>query len=208
MSDALSELYLGCCVLKRFEDDGCPESDRPIVDMCLQNALYRCQQALGGAIDNFPNLPVRWLLRLAVFPLGRPYRPASDRLASACVRLATEPGEVRNRLTREIFVSRDPNDPTGILEVTLEKVVAAEEAERKLERAIRQGLVRRFHGIDWIGDAVTKGVLTSAEGDQLREVEALTQRVIAVDHFDPDEVRPHYMTAGHNVTSAGSVAAQ
>ena len=208
MADALSELYFGCCVLKRFEDDGCPETDRPIVDLCLTNALYRCQQALSGAVDNFPNLPVRWLLRVAVFPLGRPYRPASDRLASACVRLATEPGQTRDRLTREIFVSRDPNDPTGILEVTFEKVVAAEEAERKLERAIRQGVVRRYHGIDWIGEAVEKGVLTRSEGDQLKEVEALTARVIAVDHFDPDEVRPHYMTAGHNTATGRGLAAQ
>lgn len=208
MADALSELYLACCTLKRFEDDGCPEADRPIVDMCLENALYRCQQALGGAVDNFPNLPVRWLLRIAVFPLGRRYRPAPDWLASKCVRLATEPGEVRNRLTREIFVSRDPNDPTGILEVTLEKVVAAEEAERKLERAIRQGDVRRYHGIDWIAEAVEKGVLTRAEAEQLKEVEALTARVIAVDHFDPDEVKPHYMTAGHNVAGTRGLAAQ
>ena len=80
--------------------------------------------------------------------------------------------------------------------MTLEKVVAAEEAETKLERAIRAGTVRRYHGIDWIGDAVAKGVLTEAEGAQLREVEALTARVIAVDHFDPAEVKPHYMTAG------------
>jgi acyl-CoA dehydrogenase len=206
MADVLSEIYLGCCVLKRFEDDGCPEADRPIVDMCLANGLYRSQQALAGAIDNFPVAPVRWGLRLAVFPLGRRYRPAPDRLASACVRLATEPGEVRNRLTRDIFVSTDPTDATGLLEVTLGKVVAAEEAERKLERAIRQGTVRRFHGLDWIGEAVEKGVLTAAEGDQLREVEALTARAVAVDHFDPDEVKPHFMRTGHNRMASGMAA--
>jgi len=113
-----------------------------------------------------------------------------------------EPGEVRDRLTRYIYVSKDPKDPTGLLEVTLEKVVAAEEAERKLERAIRAGTVKRFHGLDWIGDAVKAGVLTEAEGAQLKEVEALTARVIAVDHFDPAEVKPHYMTAGHNTRAA------
>ncbi|MEZ5819003.1 MAG: acyl-CoA dehydrogenase [Hyphomicrobiaceae bacterium] len=208
MADALSELYLACCVLKRYEDDGRSADDRRIAEMCLQNALYRCQQALSGAIDNFPSAVVRPLLRLAVFPLGHPYKPASDRLASQCVRLAIEPGAVRDRLTREVFVSRDPNDPTGVLEVTLEKVVAAEEAERKLERAIRQGVVRRFHGLDWIGEAHAKGVLTEPEANLLKEVEALTQRVIAVDHFDPVEVKPHYMTPGHNVRGAETAAAQ
>ena len=202
MADALSELYLLACVLKRYEDDGRPANDRHIVELCARNGLHRFQEAMAGVIDNFPNALVRLKMSAIVFPLGRRFRPASDRLGSTCVRLAIEPGEVRDRLTREIFVSNDVNDPTGLLEVTLEKVVAAEETERKLERAIRAGTVRRYHGFDWIGDAVGKGVLTEAEGAQLKEVEALTARVIAVDHFDPAEVRPNYMTAGHNARAA------
>ena len=31
LADALSELYLLCCVLKRYEDDGKPANDRHIV---------------------------------------------------------------------------------------------------------------------------------------------------------------------------------
>jgi acyl-CoA dehydrogenase len=207
MADALSELYLLACVLKRYEDDGRPAGDRHIVEMCARNGLFRCQQALGGAIDNFPSGLVRVKLRAIVFPFGRPYGPASDRLASQCVRLATEPGEVRDRLTREIFVSKDPRDPTGVLEVALEKVVAAEEAERKLERGIRQGVVRRYHGIDWIAEAEAKGVLTGAEAKLLKEVEELTARVIAVDHFDPAEVKPNYMSPGHNARAVRQEAA-
>ncbi len=34
---------------------------------------------------------------------------------------------------------------------------------------------------------MAKGIVTESEGQQLREVEALTARVIAVDHFDPAE---------------------
>jgi acyl-CoA dehydrogenase len=86
--------------------------------------------------------------------------------------------------------------------VTLEKVIAAEDAERKLERAVRAGTVRRYHGIDWIGEAAAKGVVSESEASLLREVEDLTARVIAVDHFDPAEVKPHYMTAGHNTRAA------
>jgi acyl-CoA dehydrogenase len=201
LADALSELYLLACVLKRYEDDGKPAGDRLIVELCARNGLYRFQQALDGTIDNFPNWFVRLKLRGLVFPFGRPYRPASDRLGHQVVALALEPGEVRDRLTREIYVSRDVNDPTGLLEVTLEKVVAAEEAERKLERAIRAGTVRRYHGIDWLGDAERQGVLTTAEAKLLREVETLTARVIAVDHFDPAEIKPHYMKPGHNAQS-------
>ncbi len=151
---------------------------------------------------------VRWLMRRCVFPLGRVWRPAPDRLGHEIVRLACEPGDVRDRLTRHIFVSKDVRDPTGLLEVTLEKVIAAEPAERKLERAIRDGVVRRYHGIDWIGDAAAKFVLTAEEATLLREVEDLTARVIAVDHFDPAEVRPNYVSLGHNSKASQGLAAE
>jgi len=198
LADALSELYLLSCVLKRYEDDGRPISDRPIMDLAARNGLYRFQEALAGTIDNFPVTWARVLMRLLVFPLGRRFRPASDRLGKEAVKLVLEPGAVRDRLTRYIYVSRDPRDPTGVLEISFEKVVAAEEAEKKLERAVRAGTVRRFHGIDWIGDAARHGILTEAEAGLLREVEPLRDRVIAVDHFDPAELEPHYVSIGHN----------
>jgi len=207
LADALSELYLLACALKRFEDDGRPEVDQPIVDLVARNGLYRFQNALAGAIDNFPAAWARVLMRLLVFPLGRRFRPAPDRLAREAVKLAIQPGTVRDRLTRYIYVTRDPNDPTGLLEVALEKAVAAEETEKKVERAIRTGQVRRFHGIDWIGDAVRQHVISEAEAQLLREVEALREKVIAVDHFDPAEVKPHYMSTSHSIQAANGKAA-
>ncbi len=198
LADALSELYLLSCVLKRYEDDGRHEADRTIVDLAARNSLYRFQEALAGAIDNFPVAAVRVLMRMLVFPLGRRFKPAPDRLGKEAVRLVLTPGEVRDRLTRDVYVSRDPRDPTGLLEIGMEKVIAAEEAERKAERAIRAGKVRRFYGIDWIGDAIRQGILTEAEAGLMREAEAITDRVIAVDSFDPAELKPHYTKIGHN----------
>jgi acyl-CoA dehydrogenase len=202
LADALSELYLLSCVLKRYEDDGKPANDRHIVALCARNGLFHFQEAMRGAIDNFPVAPVRWLMRLAVFPLGAHYKPAPDWLGHKAVELVLVPGEVRDRLTRYIFVSSDPNDATGALELAFVKAVAAEAVEKKLNRAIRDGRVQRVHGTDWFADAIKQGIITAAEGEQLRELEALTARVIAVDHFDPAEVRPHFMMPGHNARAA------
>lgn len=196
LADALSEIYLLCCVLKRFEDDGRPQSDRAIVAFAAANGLNRFEEALRGTVENFPNPAVRALLRVLVFPFGRHYFPAPDKLGSKIVRLVTEPGEVRDRLTRDIYISNDPDDATGLLEVTLKKVVAAEEAEKKLERAIRAGTVRRYHGLDWITAAADVGSITESEALLLREVETLTARAIAVDHFAPEELTPNYRKVG------------
>jgi acyl-CoA dehydrogenase len=206
LADALSELYLLSCMLKRYEDDGKPEADGHVVALAAGNGLYRFQEALRGAIDNFPVAPVRWLMRLVVFPLGAHYRPAPDWLGAKCVDLVLTPGDARDRLTRYIYVSHDPDDPTGLLEVAFAKAVAAETAEKKLDRAVRAGHVRRVHGTDWIGDAAKLGVVSDDEAQALRELEALTARVIAVDHFDPAEVKPHYMTPGHNARAVQSAA--
>jgi acyl-CoA dehydrogenase len=195
LADALSEIYLTACVLKRFEDDGKPEADRAIVTFAARNGLHRFEEALRGTVDNFPNRAVRAALRVIVFPFGRHYAPAPDALGSEIVRKVLVPGEVRDRLTRDIYVSEDPDDPTGLLEAALRKVVQAEEAEKKLERAVRAGTVRRYHGRDWIGEAADAGTITESEAQLLREAEALTQRVIAVDHFAADELMPHYRKA-------------
>jgi acyl-CoA dehydrogenase len=100
------------------------------------------------------------------------------------VRAALEPGEFRDRLTRDIFISNDPADRLGLLEYTLLRAVACEEADKKLERAIRKGEVRRFHNNDWIAEAETKRVLTHEEARDLAELRDLVARVIAVDDFD------------------------
>ncbi|MTD92821.1 acyl-CoA dehydrogenase [Hyphomicrobium sp. xq] len=212
LADALAELYILACVLKRYEDDGRLSSDRTFVDLAAMNGLYRFQEALRGVVDNFPIPAARWAMRIVAFPFGNPYRPAPDVLGHRAVKLVMEAPEVRERLTRYIYVSHDPDDPTGLLEVTMKKAIAAEEAEKKLERAIRAGTVRRYHGIDWIGEAMAQGVVTESEGQQLRELEALTARVIAVDHFDAAALKPNYRTTpdvlGHNSRGVESAAAE
>jgi acyl-CoA dehydrogenase len=202
MADALSELYLMSCTLKRFEDDGRRAEDLPIVTLAIENGLHRFDQALRGAIENFPITPARIMMRWLVYPYGSHHQPAQDWLGHKVVRQLLAPGDFRDRLTRDIYISHDVSDPTGILEVTFEKAVAAEEVERKLDRAVRAGTVKRYHGNDWFTEAVIKNVLTEAEAAQLRELEELTARVIAVDHFDPDEVKPSYANLGHNSRAA------
>jgi acyl-CoA dehydrogenase len=197
LADALSELYFLCCVLKRFEDDGEPQADRVIVDHVAQNLLVRFYAALDRVIGNFPNPIVGALMRVCVFPLGNSHRFAKDKSARQIVSLILEPTASRDRLTRELYVTRDRNDHLGVLELAFEKVIQTEEISRKLDHAVRAGTVRRFLNNDFIAEAVQKGVLSDAEGQAMREREELVAKVIAVDHFDPDEITGK-SAIGHN----------
>jgi len=188
MADALAELYLLSCILKRYEDDGCPRADLKLVNYCAENCLSRFDHALAGTLDNFPLPTVGVLMRPLIFPYGFARRPAPDKDGKAIVRRALQPGEFRDRLTRDIFITDDPNDRVGLLEHTLLKVIAAEEADKKLERAIRKGDVHRYYNNDWITEAELKGVISADEARALAEVRDLTASVIAVDHFDATEL--------------------
>ena len=188
MADALAELYLLSCILKRYEDDGCPRADLKLVDYCARNCLARFDLALAGVLDNFPLAWAGVLMRPLVFPYGVWRRAASDRDGKAIVRAALEPGEFRDRLTRGVFTTKDPNDKVGLLEYTLEKTIAAEDADKKLERAIRRGEVKRYYNNDWIAEAEEKGVVSHDEARSLAELRDLVARVIAVDDFDAASV--------------------
>jgi acyl-CoA dehydrogenase len=188
MADALAELYLLSSALKRYDDDGRPPEDLKLVDYCARNCLYRFDQALLGVLRNFPQRWAAWLMAPLVFPFGTRHRPPSDKEGKEIVRAALEPGAYRDRLTREIFVSDDPVDRGGLLDYTFAKVVACEEADRKLERAIRKGEVKGFHDRDWIADAEAKGVLNADEARALAELRDLVARVIAVDDFSAAEL--------------------
>jgi acyl-CoA dehydrogenase len=209
MADALAELYLLSCILKRYEDDGCPRADLKLVDYCARNCLARFDQALAGVLNNFP---VRWagvLMRPLVFPFGTWRREASDQDGKVIARAVLEPGEFRDRLTRGVFVTKDPNDKIGLLEYTLEKTIAAEDADKKLERAIRKGEVQRYYNNDWIAEAKTKGVISEDEARALAELRDLTARVIAVDQFDAAEVlRGEARPRAASASSTDSIAAE
>ena len=78
--------------------------------------------------------------------------------------------EVRDRLTRFIYVSQDPNDLNGPARGHACQVGRRRGAEKKLDRAVR-GPDPRVHGKDWVGDAQLGNHLRD-EARLLREVEA------------------------------------
>ncbi|MCG8544424.1 MAG: acyl-CoA dehydrogenase, partial [Alphaproteobacteria bacterium] len=63
LGDVLSEMYLMACALMRFEHDGRPEADEPLLHWCCQSSLYAIQQSLDEILVNFPSRPVAWILR-------------------------------------------------------------------------------------------------------------------------------------------------
>ena len=177
-ADILSHLYMASAVLKRFEDDGRPAADLPLVRWALDDSLATIEERLDGILRNFPVRGVGALLRPFVLPLGRRCRKASDALGHQVAKLLLSPSETRDRLTSGMFFEMKEDDPLGLMELALEKVILAEPIERKLGVSINTTNMEAS-----LAKGLEQGVINELEAETVREAMAITARAIAVDDF-------------------------
>lgn len=186
LGDVLSQLYLASATLKRYEDDGRAEADLPLVHWGVQDCLHRAEEAFVGLVENFPNRPMAWLIRLAAFPLGRSLRAPDDRLGATVARLLSEPSAARDRLTRGMFIRKDEADPVGRLEVALDLVVPAEAVEAKLRAAAKAGVLHGRTSEERRASALSQGIITADEAALLDRFQRVQRDCIMVDDFPRD----------------------
>lgn len=186
-ADALGYMFYASAVLKKFEDDGRPRADLPLVEWSAKYSLYQIQMALDEVLRNFP---IKWLgviVRTIIFPLGLSLRLPNDSLSHRVAALLIKPGQARDRLTQGIYISDDPDDITGCLEDALKKVILAEPIERRL-RANHQTKSDLQSYQHWIDELVGMDLISSAEAKILLSAHAATRKAIMVDEFSPQEL--------------------
>ena len=184
-ADALGHMFLCSAALKRYEQEGRPEADRPLMEWVAKYCIYNVQNALDEILRNFPSLWVGQVLRAVIFPLGHGLRYPNDRLGHRVAALLLEPSEARDRLTQGIFINNDPQDITGRLEDALEKVIAIE----PLERRLREAGLRAAHPGDvgaWLDEGLARGVIDRSEVERIREAQRAVKACIDVDEFTPE----------------------
>ena len=189
LGDVLSYLYIASAMLKRYEDTGRPEADRPLLAWAFHDCMWRIQNALDGAIRNFPVRPIGWLLRVLVFPLGRREVPPSDRLGRRVAAIITAPGEVRSRLCEWTYLTPTANNVVGQMNALLPDVIAAEPVERKFAKAQKAGQFKSMDYFAQLSEAEKAGVISASEAALLKRVREGVFEFISVDDFDPKELR-------------------
>jgi len=189
LGDVLSYLYIASSMLKRYEDTGRPEADRPLLAWAFHQCVWNMQMALDGAIRNFPVRPVSWLLRMLVFPFGRREVPPSDRLGRRVAALITAPSEARDRLLEWVYLTPTANNTVGRMNALLPDVIAAEPVDRKFGKAQKSGQFKTHDYMDQLAEAEQAGVLNASEAALLKRVREGVFEFISVDDFEPDELR-------------------
>jgi len=184
-ADVLSFMYLASSAIKRFEDDGCPEEDLPLLRWACDYAIHQAEKTLVVIIKNLPNAFMRWLIGGIVFPTGRRYMVPSDKLGHEVAKLLLEPSAARDRLTQGIYISRDPKDVTGRLEDALPKCIAAESLERKLNALVAEHPMLHGDHEGQVRMALERNMINATEAELLRAAQVARRSVITVDDFPP-----------------------
>ena len=187
-ADALAYLFLCSAVLKRFEDDGRPNADLPLLHWACQFCLYQVQTALDGVIRNFPVRPVAWKMRAWAFPLGRRLHLPADTLTHQVASMLLEPSASRDRLVDGICAPEDETDVTGRLKYAMTMTIEAEPIERKLRDKGKMHRPDQPYE-DWLEALVSEQVLKREEADLLLNTRTAVRSAIMVDDFPADEWR-------------------
>lgn len=189
LGDILAQMYLISCTLKRFEADGRPAADLPMVNWAIWDAMYKAQEAFDGVIANFPNRFIGAFLHRSIFPWGHPYVVPSDDLGHKVARLLIEPSEARDRLTAECFLPMTESEPAGAIELALAATIQAEAIEGKIREAEKAGRFANnpLANVRDIAVAAAEcGVITAAEFEIMKRRNALRDIVVHVDDFPFD----------------------
>jgi acyl-CoA dehydrogenase len=189
LADALAWMYVGSAATKKFVSDQSPARDRELVRWATEEAAHQTQEALRGLIDNLPNRPAAWLLRVLVFPLGASLRPPSDRLCAKIARSVLDGGETRTTLTRDIFVPPESDPGLGRLERALRLTAECATSRQRIHEAIKAKVLPRKEERELYGLAVEKSVITPGQASSLREAAEARWDAVQVDAFDPPDYR-------------------
>jgi len=179
LGDILAGLYLLGAVLKRFEDEGRPAEDRPIVDYLMQAEEGHIAMAFRGVLDNLPARWAAWLVRLIAFPFGVSQPAPSDRLTIRVAEILMTPSAQRERLTPNLYLGDGHGEhPIKDLEEAFRLVAEASPAEKKMRAASIRDPETAFE----------KGIISDAERDLLRKAAGAVEKVVAVDAFPMEEI--------------------
>jgi acyl-CoA dehydrogenase len=204
LADALIHLYMGSAVLKRFEDDGRPEVDLPLLTWAMDDSLYHIQESLRGVLSNFPIPGIGRLVKWIVFPWGLPYAPPSDRTGKDVAHLLLTENESRDRLIEGVYLS-DQEDASGQVQTAFHLVLTATRAESAISNALNEPVTfENYEAL--VQKAVESGVITEEQATTVRLAQEAARAVIEVDEFTRAEIEGYDEPAFRPAADPGRAA--
>jgi acyl-CoA dehydrogenase len=189
LADALSYMYLASAAVKRFEDKGAHSTELPLLQWSCRFSLFKVQESFYGLFENYPNKIIALLMKWIVFPFGKPFKHPSDKLDHSAADILLNISNARDRLTEGIFIPGDTDEPLGRIEDALPKIIAAESIEKKIQKAVKDGLIKKgFQGQE-LEAALSAGIINEKEASLERTFIEIRKEIVRVDDFPKDRWR-------------------
>ena len=188
-ADILSWMYLATATLRRFEEEGCQQSDLPFVHWAMDYSFAQMQKGFEGICENFSVPLIGRLLRITGWwwrtnPIG--VLPA-DNLGSKVARSLETPGEQRDRLTRGIYIPTSEEEALGRLEKAFLLSSQGEPIIKKIKHGIRTGKLPQKRPEQLITEALVVGLISREEAELVYEAQMVRDDAIQVDSFTLEE---------------------
>ncbi|KAG7399671.1 hypothetical protein PHYBOEH_008314 [Phytophthora boehmeriae] len=163
-ADVFSSLYLGYSTMWFYKNNRHVEGIDVVFDYAMSQLCFEAQQGIVGISKNFPVPGIGPMMRGLSFPFGLPFDAPSDKQMRKVAELISTDSGVRNLLSENVFVSKNPEDRVALLNATLPKAVKADATLAALRKQKRTATIDEQQFID--------------------EVEAAREIIIQVDSFD------------------------
>ncbi len=199
-ADILSWMYIGTSVLRRYEAEGRRSEDLPFVHFCMNHALYEIQKGFDGIFANLPVPGLSWFFRgpLRVWSNFNSFAgEANDSQTHKIASMILSDTEQRQRHVEGIFVPKNPDEALARYEATFKVVKRAENAEKKIRKAVHEKILPRGKGAQHVQAALDKGVITKDDFADLTKAGEMGYDAILVDDFTQDEYSHHSGLAKH-----------
>jgi acyl-CoA dehydrogenase len=232
LGDVLIHAYAVGTALEDYERRGCPEAERPMLELGCEMYLEKMEEGMhefirnyrdqmpemigilektmlpnmnkmleskiknktvanflgntiGGLIKKVFNYMPEFLTR-EVFPEGRTIGKPLDSLKLKVGNVLLNPGPARDYLIGGIYIpgAEEPENPIHQLEEAFHAKTAVRPLAAKVGRAIRKGEIANPY------EAVTKGILTQEEGEQLLAAQKAAEKAVMVDDYPAEMFRP------------------
>lgn len=188
-ADAVAWQFLAQSALRRFEAEGRPSEDLPLVQYSCEYALTQVQRAFEGIYENFDGvfgLFLRsfgrfWLVinPLAKFP--------GDALAAPVAAITQRYDEQFRRLTAGDFLPADGSPGIGRLMQAFALTSAAEPVRAAIRAAQKRRDLPRGSAESVVDEAAAKGIVDAEGREQLLTAQAACLAAIEVDVFTDEE---------------------
>ena len=184
-ADAFSWIYIGATTMKRYHENKNDEEE-PLLEWCISPACHNAYEALLMTVDNMPNMIIRGILRLLLFPLGLRFSVPDDQLTSQAASSILDGGALREKLSEDVYVPRADDPALGRLEHALRTAVEVLPLKRKLRIARKEGIITARYGQEMINEGLAANIITQSEADEIIKYDLLLSEVIDVDDFEPE----------------------